>query len=130
MRVTLLYSGLLTIFFIVLSARVIIERAAPGKASLGDGGDPVMLRRIRGHGNFAEYVPLAIVLMGFLELSGSPHWQLHTLGLVLLAGRILHGYALSFTNNNPFARSVGIITTNLVLFISAMLCIGRYLGWA
>jgi hypothetical protein len=130
MEVALLYGGLLAIWFVVLSVRVIIGRVGPGDPSLGDGGNPVMFRRIRGHGNFAEYVPLALVLIGFLELSGSPQWQLHALGSVLFVGRILHGYALSFTNNNPSGRSAGIVATLLVLSISAVLCICRYFGWA
>ncbi|WP_158265816.1 MULTISPECIES: MAPEG family protein [unclassified Pseudomonas] len=128
MKVTLLYGGLLAILFIALSARVIIGRMGPGSPSLGDGGNSVMFRRIRGHGNFAEYVPLALVLIGFLELTGSPQWQLHTLGSVLLVGRILHGYALSFTDDNSFGRNAGIFATLLVLSTSAVLCICRYFG--
>ena len=30
--------------------------------SLGDGGDKELLNRIRGHGNFIEQVPIALVL--------------------------------------------------------------------
>ena len=130
MKVTILYSGLLAILFVVLSVRVIIGRVGPGSPSFGDGGNPVMFRRIRGHGNFAEYVPLALLLIGLLELSGSPQWQLHALGSILLIGRILHGYALSFTTNNIFGRNAGIIATLLVLSSSAVLCICRYFGGA
>ena len=57
MVVTPLYAGLLAIWFLVLSARVVQGRAGPGSPSLGDGGNPAMLRRIRGHANLAEYVP-------------------------------------------------------------------------
>ena len=64
MTITLLYAGLLAIWFLVLSIRVIQGRMGPGNPSLGDGGNPVMLRRIRGHANFAEYVPLILLLMG------------------------------------------------------------------
>ena len=52
------------------------------------GGDPLMLRRIRGHANFAEYTPLALVLITLLELAGEPRWELHALGASLLAGRL------------------------------------------
>ena len=47
--------------------------------------------------NFAEYVPLILLMMGLLELSHYPAYLLHGLGIVLVAGRLLHGYALSFT---------------------------------
>jgi len=130
MKITLLYGGLLGIWFLVLSARVIAGRAGPGKPGLGDGGDPVMTRRIRGHGNFAEYVPLALLLIGTLEVSGAPAWQLHALGAALLVGRLLHGYALSFTGDFVFGRSVGIVLTLLVLLCASVLSICGAVGWA
>ncbi len=85
-----------------------------------------MLRRIRGHANFAEYVPLILVLMGLLELSNSPKWVLHVLGTMLLAGRLLHGYALSFTHEHVFGRSAGIALTLLSLLGAGGLCV--YMG--
>jgi len=127
-KITLLYSGLLALWFIVLSFRVIVGRSGPGKPGLGDGGNPAMLRRIRGHANFAEYVPLALILIGLLEASGAPHWALHALGAALLVGRLLHGYALSFTDANPFGRSAGIALTLIVLLVAAVLCILGYAG--
>jgi uncharacterized membrane protein YecN with MAPEG domain len=60
MTVTPIYAGLLAIVFVLLSARVILGRFGPGNPSLGDGGNLDMLRRIRGHANFAEYVPLTL----------------------------------------------------------------------
>lgn len=115
MRVTLFYGGLLAVWFLVLSLRVVMGRAGPGKPSLGDGGDVLMQRRIRGHANFAEYVPLILVLIGFLEQSGVPAWQVHALGAALLLGRLLHGYAFAFTANHVFGRSAGIALTFLAL---------------
>src|SRR3954466_195242 len=65
MIVTPFYTGLLALIFFVLSMRVVQVR---GKVSLGDGGDPTVLRRMRGQANFAEYVPLILLMMAFLEL--------------------------------------------------------------
>jgi uncharacterized protein len=121
--VTPLYAGLLAIWFFVLSVRVIQGRAGPGKPSLGDGGNPAMLRRIRAHANFAEYVPLILVLMGLLELSALPKWQLHAIGAALLVGRLLHGYAFSFTQDHVFGRSAGIALTLIALLGAAGLCV-------
>lgn len=123
MTVTPIYAGALAIWFLVLSIRVVLGRMGPGNPSLGDGGNPMMLRRIRGHGNFAEYVPLALLLMGFLELSGQAKWQLHTLGAMLLAGRLLHGYALAFTKSFAFGRTAGIALTFLTLLAGGGLCL-------
>lgn len=115
MKITLLYSGLLALWFFVLSIRVIQGRMGKGKPSLGDGGDTGMLRRIRAHANFAEYVPLILVIMAMLETQGLPGVALHVLGGMLLLGRLLHGYAFAFTANQPFGRTAGIALTFLSL---------------
>jgi len=119
--VTPLYAGLLALWFLVLSWRVIQRR---GKGTyLGDGGDQGLLRVIRGHANFAEYVPLALLMMGFLEVSRFSIYVLHALGIVLLIARLLHGYALSFTEHSSFGRFWGASLTFIVLAIEAVLCI-------
>jgi hypothetical protein len=82
-----------------------------------------MQRRIRGHANFAEYVPLILVLMVALELCGTPKWQLHALGATLLVGRLLHGYAFSFTQEHVFGRSAGIALTFVSLLGAGLLCV-------
>ena len=122
MMVTPLYAGLLVLWFLVLSIRV-IRRHGSGGIALGDGGDPGMLRVIRGHANFAEYVPLALLLMAILELSRFSIYVLHALGLTLLVARLLHGYALSFTQQFKFGRIAGASLTFLVLFVAALLCV-------
>ena len=122
MMVTPLYAGLLVLWFLVLSIRVIRRRGSGGIA-LGDGGDPGMLRVIRGHANFAEYVPLALLLMAILELSRFSIYVLHALGLTLLVARLLHGYALSFTQQFKFGRIAGASLTFLVLFVASLLCV-------
>jgi uncharacterized membrane protein YecN with MAPEG domain len=121
MFVTPLYAGLLALWFLVLSLRV-IQRRRSG-IHLGDGGDQAMLRVIRGHANFAEYVPLALLLMGMLEVSRFSIYVLHALGIVLLVARLLHGYALSFTDRFLFGRFWGTTLTFIVLASEAVLCI-------
>jgi uncharacterized membrane protein YecN with MAPEG domain len=121
MVVTPLYAGLLAFFFLVLSWRVIQfrQRGIP----LGDGGDPKMLRLIRGHANFAEYVPLILVMMGFLEIGHTSIYFLHALGIGLLVSRFLHGYALSFTDRFRFGRTWGAALTFAVLAACGVLCL-------
>ncbi len=121
LTVTALYAGSLALWFLVLSYRVVGHRRAG--ISLGDGGDPGMLRVVRGHANFAEYVPLALIMLAILELGGTSLIVLHVLGLALLAGRLLHGYALSFTQQFGFGRFWGTLLTYGVLVIEALLCL-------
>jgi len=122
MLVTPLYAGLLVLWFLVLSVRVVRARGAGG-ISLGDGGDARLLRAIRGHANFAEYVPLALLLMAILESSRFSIYVLHALGITLLLARLLHGYALSFTPHFKFGRMAGAALTFGVLLVEAVLCL-------
>lgn len=121
MNITLLYAGLLALWFLALSYRVVQKRGHG--ISLGDGGDAEMLRRIRGHGNFAEYVPFVLLMIGLLESSGSSPWLIHALGATLLLARLLHGVALSFTEKWSFGRFHGTLLTFILLAVCGVLCL-------
>ena len=92
--VTGFFAAVLALFFITLSVYV-IRRRYTHRLALGDGGDADMNRRIRAHANFAEYVPLALILMGVNELNGVSPFFLKAMGTVLLMGRISHAYSLT-----------------------------------
>jgi uncharacterized membrane protein YecN with MAPEG domain len=119
MTITLLYAGLLSFLFMLLSLRVVALRGHG--ASLGDGGNPILLRRIRAHGNFSEYVPFILVMMGFLETSHLPGVLVHILGVTLLIARLLHGYALSFNEEFKFGRFWGTALTFTLLAVCGLL---------
>ncbi len=131
MIITSLYAGLLGLWFLALSVRVVQQRTVPGGVGLGDGGDATLLRRIRGHGNFAEYAPLSLILLGLLEYGGTlPVWALHLLGLALLVSRVLHGVALSFSQHWKFGRFYGTVIGFLLLLVMGLLCAWRGLAGA
>lgn len=119
MSITPLYAGLLAIWFLALSVRVVQQRGHG--VSLGHGDDAVLLRRIRGHGNFAEYVPLILLMMALLEYGGMRGWILHGLGATLLLARVLHGVALSYTQKWKFGRFYGTLLTFILLLVVGLL---------
>jgi uncharacterized membrane protein YecN with MAPEG domain len=119
--VTPLYAAALTALFITLSLRVILLRRS-GRVSLGDAGNPALLVRIRAQGNCAEYAPLGIVLLLLAELAGAAPALLHLSGLVLLAGRISHAWALSGLGRLG-ARTIGMLMTFAALALSAALAL-------
>jgi uncharacterized protein len=121
MIVTPIYAGLLALLFLVLSYRVIVLRGHG--ASLGDGGNPILLRRIRAHGNFSEYVPFILLMIGVLELSHFSIYLLHALGITLVVARLLHGYALSFSEQFKFGRFWGTALTFGLLGVCGLLCL-------
>ena len=122
MAVTALYAALLTPLFILLSARVIGARRA-SSAALGDGGDPVLLRRMRVQANFAEYVPLALILLALAESLGTGRWVLHALGLLLLAGRLAHAFGVSQMQETFAFRVAGVSLTLTMLGLAEATCI-------
>jgi uncharacterized membrane protein YecN with MAPEG domain len=122
MTVTPLYAGMLALLYVVLGYRV-VQMRGKGMPSLGDGGLEPLQRRIRGHGNFAEYVPLLLLMLGVLELGHLPAAWLHALGASLLVARVLHGIALSFTASWTFGRFWGTALTFLLLAVEGVLCL-------
>ena len=95
------------------------RRRAIGVA-LGDGGDRALLRRQRAHANFAEYVPMALILIALAEAQGLPHWMLQVLGLALLVGRLSHAYGVSLDPEKLQLRVVGVVLTFTVLVFGAL----------
>jgi uncharacterized membrane protein YecN with MAPEG domain len=117
--VTALYAGLLGLGFLLLSVRVIRARGAHGVA-LGTGGQQTLERAIRAHGNFAEYVPFALLILVLLEANGVPAWALHLLGLALLAGRALHAWNIAREAEVLRLRVAGMALTFVVLGVGAV----------
>lgn len=122
MVVTPLYAGLLALWYLVLSVRVVQNRGR-FKVSLGDGSNPALQLAIRGHGNFNEYVPLALLLLLILELSRFSIYVTHLIGATLLVSRLLHGAAFAFGREWRFGRSAGTVLTFVILIVEAFLCL-------
>jgi uncharacterized membrane protein YecN with MAPEG domain len=122
MSVTPLYAGLLALLYLALSTRVVMMRGK-GMPSLGDGGIEALQRRIRGHANFAEYVPLLLLMLAILELGHLPTPWLNAIGTSLLVARLLHGAALSFTAGWKFGRFWGTLLTFVLLAVCGVLCV-------
>jgi uncharacterized membrane protein YecN with MAPEG domain len=105
--------------FVVLTIRVIKARIR-GRVSLGDGGDEALIRAQRIHGNFAEFVPFAVVLIALAEMNGSPGWSIHVLGSVLIISRLAHAWALHGGMERMTFRKAGMIGTFIVLLGAAL----------
>lgn len=118
--VTPVYVALNVLLLIVLSFRVVHFRIE-NQVSLGDGGVEALQRSIRAHGNLAEYAPFALLLLGILELNGLPAWQLHLLGGVFTAARVLHAYGVLDARLAP--RSMGALVSMVALMILTGLAI-------
>lgn len=120
--VTAFYAGLLAFGFLYLSLRVIKQRHAY-HAALGT-QHRLVERAVRAHGNFAEYVPLALVLLALCEANGLPGWGLHVLGVALLGGRGLHAFGISREPEVMKWRSFGMGLTFTMLGMAGAALIG------
>jgi uncharacterized membrane protein YecN with MAPEG domain len=121
MPITAFYASLLAFLFLLLSVRVITQRRE-ARVEIGHGESRELLRRARVHANFAEYVPLALLLMALAESLKAPAIFVHGLGLVLVAARYLHAYGLSQSPHNLKLRALGITLTLLVIGFGALIC--------
>jgi uncharacterized membrane protein YecN with MAPEG domain len=114
------YAAIFAVMLVVLSIRVAGYRSE-AKVAIGDGGNKLLLRRIRVQGNFTEYVPMALILFTFVEWQGWPRWLVHTLCLVLLAARIVHACGVIREPEDIRIRATGMATTALLLLTAAAL---------
>jgi uncharacterized membrane protein YecN with MAPEG domain len=118
-----LYAGILALIYIILAVRVIKVRVRT-KTKLGDGNHPELAAAIRAHGNFAEYVPFALLLIGMLNYQGLAPVLIHVLGCVLLLGRLIHAY--SITKDILTLRPIGMGMTFTVIIAAAVLLILKF----
>jgi uncharacterized membrane protein YecN with MAPEG domain len=105
-----MYAALLALLFIALSVRTLRLRATL-RIAIGDGGDERLLRASRVHGNFAEYVPITLLISLLLELGGAPMPLVHAVGLCLLVGRVVHALGVSRSPEQLPIRVVGMVFT-------------------
>jgi uncharacterized protein len=119
MHILPLYAALLALLFVFLSVRTLRLRRRL-KIAIGHQDDAQMLRAMRVHANFAEYVPLSLLLIYLVEISGASVWLVHALGLCLLIGRVAHAYGVSQVNENYRYRVVGMVLTLSCLIAASL----------
>ena len=114
------YLGILGLLYAGLGMQV--SRLRRGHRVLFDN---IRLRSaIRAHANFAEYVPIIVLMVAMLEMFGLPALTVHLLMGALLIARLLHPlgmYVGPRTLQFQICRVGGIALTVLVLIGSAIL---------
>ncbi len=82
------------------------------KVSVGDGGNPKLIARMRAQLNFAEYTPIVLILIALIEFGAGTQLWLWAAAALYLFGRLLH--PIGMDGWMP-GRTVGIATTMLVM---------------
>lgn len=111
--ITLTTAGAAALLNLWLSIRVGTIRNKVG-VSIGDGGNEMLIRRMRAHSNFVEYAPFFLILLGLIELADGPKSWLWGFAVAFIIGRILHPFGMDRPFPNRF-RLGGIILSNLAL---------------
>ena len=113
---TSIYAGLCGLFLAWLALQTIkVRRAANVK--LGDNGNFELQSAIRAHGNFAEYLPITMILLFLLEYNGAPALTIHLIGITFLVGRWIHAQGL--LKDNLHKRVLGMkFTLNILILLA------------
>ncbi|MFI5299753.1 MAG: MAPEG family protein [Polyangiales bacterium] len=112
-----LYAPLNAVLNIALAGNVVRHRAR----GLSDSDKDLQLA-IRIHGNNAEFVPLALLMMLLAELSGGASFWLHVAGGLLLVARVAHVLGMPLKAPNPL-RSFGVAGTWGMIVALSLYCL-------
>ena len=115
--ISTLYIVVFSLLFMVFTFRVGIVRKRTGISFL-DGGNELLLRRMRGHANFVETVPLALALIALTEANGASDTFTHSLGLTLLVSRLMHYITLQ-VSPHALTRPVSMLGTFAVYLVAS-----------
>ena len=86
--VTAVFAAILGLLLLVLSLQVVRFRFKY-RLGMGSNDDPAFEAAIRAHGNFVEYAPLALIMLGLAELNGVASGLIYWTGMALVLGRML-----------------------------------------
>lgn len=123
--ITGIYASILAFIFFFLFINVVSKRLKH-RIGIGDGGNHELNKAIRIHGNFAEHVPYALLMMMLCEMTNISIYFIHAFGIVLIVSRLLHAYGLTMTSINSWGRTIGILGTYAVIVLAAILLLLRY----
>jgi uncharacterized membrane protein YecN with MAPEG domain len=113
-NISFTYLAILSWMYFILSALVIKTRLKY-RVSIGGNNISELEKLIRVHGNFAEYIFLGITLIFAGETLAAPTIYLHSMGLALIIGRVLHFIGVCYLRSPNPARVLGMTLTFYVL---------------
>ncbi|MEH6359802.1 MAG: MAPEG family protein [Amylibacter sp.] len=119
-------SLILGTLLLVMAFRVSSHRRSKS-ILLGDQGDKIILKKIRGHCNATEQIPMALILLGLVEyLQGGTYALI--IAVILIAGRLMHATYFSFDGTTWRFRVYGMVLTYSA-YILALLALLRALAF-
>jgi uncharacterized protein len=99
---------------------------AAEKVNFGDGGNEMLIRRMRAQSNFIEQTPLTVILVGLIELAGQGGQWLAPAAAIFIIGRIAHGIGMD--GNFKAGRPIGMLTAMLLQLVLIVVAVLTVLG--
>lgn len=124
--ITGLYAGVLGLLFFRISMDTISARRSH-KIALGSGPNNEIAHLIAAHSNFSAYAPVLLFLLYLLETSAVHPVVVHGLGIVIVAGRVVHYLSMKSRETTFSRRKLGMMMTLYPLIILSALAIGFYI---
>jgi uncharacterized membrane protein YecN with MAPEG domain len=116
--VTILYGTLGILVTLALALNISLYRMC-NRVFAADPVPDQLHRRVRAHGNSAEWLAATTLALAFLELQHAPSLWLHLLGGGMLAARIFHSAFMLMRSRHTVSSATAIYT---IAFATA--------GWA
>ena len=118
----LFLTATLALLTAILGLLVSLRRREIG-VSYGDGGDAVLARRVRAHGNLVEYAPMAVLLVWGLGAAGIGSGWAWAAALILLAARLLHAAGV-LRPKGVALRAAAMVAQHGVFILAALALLG------
>ena len=110
--ISVIYAIIAALLIIYLSFEVIKTRRKL-RISVGDGNNEELQAAQGAQSNAIEYLPIALILLFYLEYNGASNWMIHLGGIALVAGRVIHARGL--LRSNMRRRVLGMQVTIYVM---------------
>jgi len=95
----------------------------------GDGGNPLLLQRMRAQANFVENTPFVLILVAAIEMTGKGGTWLAVVGSFYMLARVAHAFGMDRDKPSPL-RAGGFIVTALTLLglsiVAVLIALGKF----
>lgn len=114
-----LWCSFLMLLLFVLSGTAAGRRRSH-RIAIGTDGNTELTVAVRAFGNAAEYIPAGMAALVLLALLNAPLPLIHTVGALLLAGRIIHAMGMLYMPGLSLTRAIGMSLTWLSMLIAGV----------
>lgn len=110
--ITSLLAAAFAILMVPLSVQVSLHRIRTRSVAGVVAHDETLRRKVRAHGNFIEYAPMAIILVALVEFAGGSRMLVAGLALAFLLSRIMHALGMLYTST-PVLRAPSMLVQHI-----------------